>query len=232
MPAEQKDTQDPFNTKRPIVYTLKGHHKLLFYPLACLLWLYLRSLRIRIDPQDMDTLSKTSRPRMIVFWHNRSLVAVEVVRNLFSPDKFSALISPSKMAAWEVALFEFLNFLVIRGSTTRRSIQASIEILRSFKEGNDVSISPDGPSGPLYSFQPGATALARKAGVPVLLIVPNCSFARRLNSWDRHLVPFPFAKVHLEIKVIQPDDPVWESSNEEASEQFKRVCLEMTDDPF
>lgn len=232
MQGKDKDNQDPFNTKRPIVYSLSGFQKLVFYPLACLLWLYFLTLRIRIEPKDMDLLSKTSKPRMIVMWHNRSLVGVEVVRRFFDPARFGALISPSKMAAWEVALFEFLKFQVIRGSTTRRSIQASIEILRCFKAGNDVGISPDGPSGPLYSFQSGATALARKAGVPIVLVAPNCSFSMRLNSWDKHLVPFPFGRVDIQMKIIHPDDPLWELSNEEASEQLKRVCLEMTDDPF
>jgi len=232
MVNSKHDNRDPFNTDRPVVHKLNLFQKALFYPAAWLIWLYYRSLRMQTDPTEKKLLKRTSPPRMIIMWHNRSLLACEVIRRLLIPERVAALISPSRIAAWEVALFEFMKMRVIRGSTTRRSIQAGMEILRVMKEGDDAGISPDGPSGPLYSFQPGATALARKAKVPVVMLVPNCRSARRLNTWDRHLIPYPFARIQVRIRIIHPEDPVWDLPADAISEELRRVCLEMTEDPF
>jgi lysophospholipid acyltransferase (LPLAT)-like uncharacterized protein len=169
---------------------------------------------------------------MIVVWHNRSLVAPEMFRRFFDPSRIACLISPSRMAAWEVDYFRRFHLRAIRGSTTRRSIQAAREILQQLRAGNDIGISPDGPSGPLYTFRPGAVALARKAGVPLLLAIPNCRKAFRLKTWDRHMIPCPFARIEVAIRAIQPDDPVWEGPDAQIAAHARKVCLEITRDPF
>ena len=232
MNLPRPENHDPFNTERPVVFTLGLWQKVVFYPLAVVVVLYMRSWRIRIDGTARKELDMVARPRMLVAWHNRSLVSGEIVRRLLDHRRIATLISPSRMAAWEAALFRMLGFKVIRGSTTRRSIHASIEILRSLKDGDDVAVTPDGPSGPLYSFRSGATALACRAGVPLLLFASRCSSARRLKTWDRHMLPYPFATVHVSIKAIKPDDPVWRKPIAEVTAQIRKEYLEMTDDPF
>jgi lysophospholipid acyltransferase (LPLAT)-like uncharacterized protein len=187
---------------------------------------------VRLDEASRKILVDHPSPRMIVVWHNRSFPMPEVFRRCFQPERVSCLISPSKMAAWEVAFFRQFRLRVVRGSSTRRSVQAAREMFRELRSGNDVGISPDGPSGPLYSFMPGAVAIARKARVPVLLSIPNARAARRLKTWDRHLVPYPFARIDLALRVVSPDDPLWELSNEEAAARLREVCLEITSDPF
>lgn len=226
------DSHDPFNTRRPEVHELTGWRKAIFYPVSWLLQLYFRTWRIVLDPESEEILRKSAPPRLIVVWHNRSLPMPEVFRRCFDPERIACLISPSRMAAWEVAFFRRFRLRVVRGSTTRRSIQAARELFREIRAGNDVGISPDGPSGPLYSFQPGAIAIARKARVPLLLAIPNCRRARRLRTWDRHLVPWPFARIDLSVRRIDPDDKVWELPNPGAAGEIRRVCLEITHDPF
>jgi lysophospholipid acyltransferase (LPLAT)-like uncharacterized protein len=223
---------DPYNTRRPEVHELSGWRWLLFYPAAWALRLLFLTWRYRLAPGAEEEMRKAPSPRLIVMWHNRSLVSPEMLRLRFDPPSVTCLISPSRMAAWEVAFFRMFGLRIVRGSTTRRSIQAGIEILRALRNGFDAGITPDGPSGPLYSFKEGSVAIARKAGVPVLLIVPNTRAAWRPRTWDRHLVPLPFARIELKMRTIPPDDPVWQLSNVEAAREIRRVCLEMTDDPF
>lgn len=230
MNSEHGDSHDPFNTKRPTVHELNPCQRLLLFPIAIFLRLYFRTWRIRLDEASRDLLDSTPRPRLIIVWHNRSLPMPEVFRRWFEPEHLNCLISPSRMAAWEVAFFRYFRLRTIRGSTTRRSIQAAREMIRELRAGNDVGISPDGPSGPLYHFQPGGIAIARKAHVPILLAIPNCRFARRLKTWDRHMVPLPFARIDLSLRVLSPDDPVWEK--EDPLEAVRTVCLEITRDPF
>lgn len=226
------DNHDPFNTRRPEVYRLTGWRVFVFYPAVWVLWLYYRTLRIRIDPTSREALQSTSAPRIIATWHNRSFVASSVIARLTDPSKVACLISPSKMAAWEVALFHFLHYKVVRGSTTRRSVQAGIELIRALREGNDVGITPDGPSGPLYSFQKGTAALAKKASVPLLFFGVNCRTAIRLNTWDRHMIPLPFSRIDVRIGKIDSTDSIWEGDENQVCAELRRVCLEITDDPF
>ena len=59
-------------------------------------------------------------------------------------------------------------------------------------------ITPDGPRGPVYELGPGIIFLAQKTGAAVLPI--NMEFSRcwRIESWDRFIVPRPFAKVRVD----------------------------------
>lgn len=231
MSSPPSDSHDPFNTQRPTVHELGPARTVLFTPLVWLLQLYFRTWRISLDEDSARALRETPLPRLIVVWHNRSLPMPEVFRRFFDPTRLACLISPSRMAAWEVAFFRRFRLRVVRGSTTRRSIQAARELFRELRGGHDVGISPDGPSGPLYSFQPGAVAIARKAGVPLLLAIPNCRQAIRLKTWDRHMVPWPFARLEVRIRAILPDDPLWQLPQSETAEAIRQVCLEITEDP-
>ncbi len=222
---------DPFNTRRPEVFRLKGAQWILFYPAAWLLRLYFRTWRIHISPDDRALLDNTPPPRILATWHNRSL-AVPVLRRILDPGKVACLVSPSKVAAWEAAFFEAIGYRVIRGSTTRRSIQSGIELLRALREGYDAGITPDGPSGPLYSISDGVAAIARKSGTPFIFIGLNCRAALRLRTWDRHLGPLPFARVEIRMAAVPAAHP-WRSGGDESTAcNLRRVCLEVTEDPF
>ena len=226
------DERDPFNTRRPEIHELRGWRRAALIPATAGMRLYYRSLRLHPDSATREILRNSQPPRLIVVWHNRSLVAPEVFRRLLEPERIACLISPSRMAAWEADFFRSLRLRVVRGSTTRRSIPALREMMRELRAGHDVGISPDGPSGPLYSVQPGAIALARKMQVPLLLIAMNARRARRLRTWDRHLVPWPFAKVEVAMREIGTTDPLFSMPEEAARGRLRRVYLEMTKDPF
>ena len=71
------------------------------------------------------------------------------------------------------------------------------ELLRKCKQGYDLAFTPDGPRGPLGVVQPGVILAAAASGFPVQPVAIAASRARRLRSWDRFLVPLPFAAVHV-----------------------------------
>lgn len=223
---------DPYNVKRRKIYRLNAWQPFVFWPLAITLHGYLKSLRISYQNKGGPRISESSSPRVLVVWHNRSLVAPEVFRRYFNPRKITCLISPSQMAAWEVAFFETYKLRAIRGSTTRRSIQALRDMLGALRQGYDVGISPDGPSGPLYSFQKGAVLLARRAGVPLVLLSMNAPRARRAKTWDRHMIPWPASRVNVLSKSFPPEHSCWEASDDELRKYFRSELLELTNDPF
>lgn len=231
-PPPDSSVPDPFNTQRPTVYQLHGWRRLLSRLTGAAIRLYYRSLRISLSPDDQEILRAYPPPRILVVWHNRSFVMPEVFRRHFIPRKLACLISPSRMAAWEADFFTSLHLRVVRGSSTRRSVPALREMIRELKAGHDVGISPDGPSGPLYSFQPGALALAQKHRLPLLLIAANAPRAYRARTWDRHLIPLPASSVHVRLALRLPDDPLWLQPLPEVARQLRTDYLELTQDPF
>lgn len=186
------------------VHRLRGWQLLVGVPAALGVYLYQRSWRLRISAAERALLASSDRPLIIVTTHNRSFVITEVLRRHRDLSRLATLISPSRAAAWEAAYFRRLGFAVIRGSSTRGGLAALREMLRAFRQGYDLGLSPDGPTGPCYAFKPGVAALARHTGAPVLLVTVNARWAVRLRTWDRHLIPGPFAR--LEVRVERIDD--------------------------
>ena len=81
---------------------------------------------------------------------------------------------------------------VIRGSTTRGGSAALLGLIRR-AGGSHVVLTPDGPTGPRRRLKPGAIALASMTGMPIVPIGIACPTAWRAGSWDRMMVPLPWA---------------------------------------
>jgi len=62
------------------------------------------------------------------------------------------------------------------------------------KSGTVVCITPDGPRGPAEIVSPGAVMIAQRAGVPILPYALSIKPASRLSTWDRLIIPYPFAR--------------------------------------
>lgn len=84
----------------------------------------------------------------------------------------------------------------VRGSSSRggrEAVGAMIAALRTSVVSAGIIV--DGPKGPPLVAKGGAVALARATGLP---IVPGAWWARpavRFKSWDRTIVPLPFARI-------------------------------------
>lgn len=213
---------------RGTVYRVSGWQWLLFWPAALGLNLYYRTLRVSMRPEERALLENTPGPRLLVLWHNRSLL-LPVMFRPFDYRRIRCLVSASKLAAWEVAYFDHWGMRSIRGSSTRRSIQATREMLKAIRDGHDLAISPDGPSGPLYAFKRGAIMVARQCNVPMVLITANATRARRLKTWDRHLVPLPFSRVEVRVKVVPPLREMNFATDAEAAGYLRKAALSISD---
>jgi len=113
-----------------------------------------------------------------------------------------ALISLSPDGVFIAAAMRHLGFPAIRGSSTKAWDKAKPkggagavrEVLRWLAGGGGLAITPDGPRGPAEHMADGTVMLARRSGVPVLLVGLACAPAIRLGSWDRAVLPLPFAR--------------------------------------
>src|SRR5205807_9175779 len=84
---------------------------------------------------------------------------------------------------------------VIRGSTTRGGSAALLGLIRR-TGGTNIVLTPDGPRGPRRQLKPGAVALASMTGMQIVPIGIACPAAWRARSWDRMMVPPPWATAY------------------------------------
>jgi lysophospholipid acyltransferase (LPLAT)-like uncharacterized protein len=130
-------------------------------------------------------------------WHNRLLIFPLILRRFFSDRHGAALISASRDGDLLTDAVQRFGFDVVRGSSSRLGAAAILQLSQILASGGDVVITPDGPRGPAYELGPGIIFLAQKTGAAVLPINMEYSLCWRLKSWDRFIVPRPFAKVRL-----------------------------------
>jgi lysophospholipid acyltransferase (LPLAT)-like uncharacterized protein len=113
----------------------------------------------------------TLRPRVALSWHRDAEIAAQAVRRF--------------------------GVAVTRGSAARGWVGAVRGLLEANARGEDLVVVPDGPRGPRHEAKEGVVQLARATRLPVVAIGIAAAPSRRLGSWDRLLVPRPFARVAL-----------------------------------
>jgi lysophospholipid acyltransferase (LPLAT)-like uncharacterized protein len=88
------------------------------------------------------------------------------------------------------------GFTSARGSSTRggaRLVRGRVEFAAS--QSGDLALTTDGPRGPLRKTKPGALFLASHLGMPVVPVGIAARPCKELRSWDRFMVPWPFARI-------------------------------------
>jgi lysophospholipid acyltransferase (LPLAT)-like uncharacterized protein len=155
---------------------------------------------LRVTEVGVETLQPrwaAGQPVIYAVWHGRILMVpwltarlrrtrgARAVRVLASRSRDGELV-----ARW-VARF---GLTVVRGSSSRGGTGALRALAASVRAGEDVAVVPDGPRGPRERLQPGLVVLASLTGAPVVPLAFAARPARCLASWDRFLVPLPFAR--------------------------------------
>ena len=117
---------------------------------------------------------------------------------------------------------KYLGIDSVRGSTTRGGLSALRGMVRYYREGGNLAITPDGPQGPKHVVQMGVIELARLTGSPLFPLTYGASRKRVLNNWDHFIIPIPFCRI-----VYIWGEPVWvlRDSKREKMEE-KRLLLQ------
>ena len=126
------------------------------------------------------------------FWHDTLLLAAYRYRDL----GIHILISQSFDGELIARIVQRLGFVPVRGSSSRGGAAGLLALTRALQEGSKCAITVDGPKGPRHVAKSGAAAAALHAGTPFMSPFHlHPSRAWRLGSWDRFIVPKPFARV-------------------------------------
>ena len=155
--------------------------------------LWARTLRLRVeDPHDViGFVSK--QPVIFAIWHNRLLMLPRVFDPSFPTRQSYGLISASRDGDFIANWIERSGYGTIRGSSSRKGVLALRQLMDTLAANGNVLFTPDGPRGPVYQVSQGVIFLAQKSGAPIVPIHMEYSSCWRLKSWDRFVVPRPFA---------------------------------------
>jgi lysophospholipid acyltransferase (LPLAT)-like uncharacterized protein len=106
------------------------------------------------------------------------------------------LISEHRDGELIARLVERRGFRTARGVEHAGAARAgSATSLRALRGGADLALTPDGPQGPPRRLKPGVLVAAQRSGAPLIPVAVGARRAWRVRSWDRFLVPHPFATI-------------------------------------
>lgn len=132
-------------------------------------------------------------PAVYALWHEHLLPLAFAHRHSGAV----ALVSEHRDGEILVRVLRRLGLGAARGSSTRGGSRGLREMVRAGREGRPVAFTPDGPRGPARRCKPGVVRAAAETGLPVVPLGAAASSGRRLDSWDRFLVPSPFSRIYL-----------------------------------
>jgi lysophospholipid acyltransferase (LPLAT)-like uncharacterized protein len=173
--------------------------------------------RVReVNAGTLHALRARKEPIIFTFWHGRMLPLLWHHRR----QGVAILVSEHGDGEIIARIAEGLGYQTVRGSSTRGSERALLRLIRAVRAGSEVAITPDGPRGPAESFAPGALIVAQRSGAPIAPVACGSRHAWRLKSWDRFMLPRPFARV-----VVAYGDPVYlrDCDAREAAAQAPRL---------
>ncbi len=150
--------------------------------------------RIRIvNPEAIAPLQQAKAPYVFACWHGQMLPLLWVHRG----QGIAILVSEHRDGEIITRIAKTIGFTAVRGSTSRGAGRALLGLVAELQRGNVVAVTPDGPRGPAGHFAPGALVAAQRAGVPLLTVGAYAPSAWTFKSWDRFMIPKPFARIRV-----------------------------------
>lgn len=154
-----------------------------------------RTCRVELRRSDLvNKYFNQGRPGIGVTWHRGAIFSLY----FFGPKHPAIMISRSRDGEYLARYLAIMGGVPVRGSSSRGGMAALKEMADYLKAGPGryAATVADGPRGPRYVAKKGMIALAAQTGLP---LVPMMWSAKRVwvlkNSWDRTMIPKPFAKV-------------------------------------
>lgn len=144
-----------------------------------------------LNKEIRDDLHAAGTPPVIGFWHQQIPAGIGSHRGY----PVRVLVSLNRDGEMIADIAKRLGFDTIRGSSSRGASEAVREMLQIAKGPEAIAFTPDGPRGPLHSVAPGVIFLAAASRRPLLAIGFAASRSWQAKSWDKMIIPKPFAKV-------------------------------------
>lgn len=183
--------------------------------------LHAKTLRITIDGEEVirEHIEKGGRV-ILTSWHQRFYGGFYVPRILkMTP---CIMISASRDGDFVSAVVSRIGWVPIRGSSSRRGMEALKEMIEGVKTYRIGAHIVDGPQGPPRVIKAGLITLAQQTGAAIIPIYISYEKPHVFGSWDRFMIPKPFSRVLIRIgpPVYVPQEPL-------SNKQFEKIRLDI-----
>lgn len=171
--------------------------------LAVVPWLYaglsrmlFATCRVRVHgAENLEQCEAQGKTFVGVFWHYSVFTAVELIRG--RGRGWAAMVSASQDAEFVARILARQGVETVRGSRNRGGLSALKGLIGLIRKGYNAAIVGDGSRGPARVMQAGAILLAGKSAAPILPMAVAADRYWAFRSWDRTLLPKPFARLDL-----------------------------------
>jgi lysophospholipid acyltransferase (LPLAT)-like uncharacterized protein len=207
-------------------YLMKWYDPILirvFPPLVALvvklLMVSCRLVKVEGQGEETQALARSNGRAIYATWHQR----MSYLSHALGSRGLIILISESRDGEYGAKVAAWLGFQNIRGSSTRGGVRALRAIITKIKQGQIGGMLADGPTGPAREAKIGPVVTARSAGVPLIPVVWGADRCWTLATWDRYLVPKPFARV-----IVRYGEPIWVPGSARGAEleQYRKLLEE------
>lgn len=164
-----------------------------FLASAYLRWVGWTSRVIWANRSIREDLEASGQGFIYAFWHGRQAFLTYLHRG----GQVCPLISKSADGEIIARVCRSFGMRPVRGSSSRGASEAVLRMLEEIGSGASVSITPDGPRGPLREVRPGALYLAQASGRPILPIAFGARKKWVFKGWDEFIVPKPFNRIAM-----------------------------------
>lgn len=193
----------------PIKFTLKQNLLLWLVPpvVVTLLKILYATCKIEIrDRERVDSIFASEPHFLAAFWHESVGISVCFLRGTGSYTLTSYSFD-GEMAARVVMRF---GCCPLRGSSSRGAMKALDQLSDATEITQIVALTVDGPKGPRRVVKPGISIVSARSGFPVVPFAVTASKGWRFKSWDRFVLPKPFARI-----LVACGDPIAPPQNKE-----------------
>lgn len=193
--------------------------RVIFPLLTLLIKVFLSTFRvIRVEGKDKmdEALFQSGGRAVYASWHQRVVVPVPHL----TESNVTVMISQSRDGEYAARFIRAFGFKTVRGSSTRGGSDALSNLIQKLMEGSSGGMVVDGPVGPARVAKIGTVVMASKTGVPIIPLAYGADRCWVLNSWDRFMIPKPFARV-----MLRYEDPIWipASGDRENLESYRQL---------
>jgi len=156
-----------------------------------LLFLSCRVVRLEGLENEKKAIESSGDKVIYASWHQRLFYHVHRLKRR----RVRVMISQSRDGEYIAGLINWLGLKDVRGSSTRGGVDALKYLVRYMRDGANGGMIPDGPTGPAREAKIGTIILAHMTGAPIIPISWGADRCWVFNSWDRFMIPKPFARI-------------------------------------
>ncbi len=129
-------------------------------------------------------------------WHQQVFPTLAYIRKFreLSPPLMISLSNDGDIGA---GIVRRAGWKTVRGSSSKGGLKALKQMIRELRRSRMAGHIVDGPRGPAGIIKPGTISLALAAHARIVPVSFSADRAWFFNSWDRFMLPKPFAKIRL-----------------------------------